>query len=248
MKKYYTIIPLIILSLLSFAARAQQDDDLGPEPHSYMQFLGGLSFPMGVYGSNNYSNNNAGWAHRGEVYGLDFNILLHKNFGLGITLGVQDQGELDSAQVVAMATGYNKSFFKDQTSVSATGRFSNMVLMAGPTYQFLFKKFSVDLRASAGIIKSFQTPGLIIVFDYSSNSGNTYNQISSGAVALAYGGSAGLRYSLSDSWDVGIKLNYVGSAGLKINNSGGDAGTIGRFQTNMPVNLLQTDLAITLKF
>lgn len=246
MKKNYTILTLIILSLLSFTAKAQQDD-LGPEPRSYIQFIGGLSFPMGAYGSSDYSNNSAGFARRGQVYGLDFNILLHKNFGLGITLAVQDQGELDSAQVQSLANGYNTSFDKNQTSVSATGRFSNMVLMVGPTYQILFKKFSIDLRASAGVLKSFQTPGLTSALDYSSVTGATYYQFSSGAVALAYGGSAGLRYSLSDSWDVGVKLNYISSPGLKINNTAA-GNSVGRVQTNMPVNLVQTDLAITLKF
>jgi hypothetical protein len=244
MKKNFTILSLIFLSLFSLTAKAQDDE---PEARSYMAFIGGLSFPMGNYGSNNYANSSAGFAGRGQVYGLDFNIILHKNFGLGITAAVQDQGELDSAQVSNLAAGYNSSFSKDQTSVTSVGRYSNLVLMLGPTYTFLFKKFSVDLRAQAGIIKSFTTPALTIVFDYSTNSGQTYYQISSGAVDFAYGGSAGLRYTLSDSWDVGIKLNYVASPGLKINNSTTDPG-IGRYQTNMPVNLLQTDLAITLKF
>jgi hypothetical protein len=120
--------------------------------------------------------------------------------------------------------------------------------MAGPQYSFLYKNFTFDVRADAGLIKSNSTPSLIIVFDYSTNSGQTYNQLSSGSTVFAYGGSFGFRYSLSDSWDAGIRLNYVSSSGFKVDNTGGDAGTVGRFQTKIPINEIQTTLGMTLKF
>ena len=245
MKKNFTILSAILITLFSLTAKAQDDQ---PEAKSYMAFLGGLSVPIGNYASNDYANNDAGFAHKGQTYGLDFGIFLHKNFGIGVSIALQDQGELDSTQTQALANGYNSSFFKNQTSVTSVGRFSNLTLMAGPLYEFLHKKFILDLRVSAGVIKSFTTPATTIVFDYSSNSGQTYYQESSGAVAFAYGASINLRYTLSDSWDVGIKLNYVNSPGLKIDNTGGDAGTVGRFQTNMPVTLIQPTVGMTLKF
>jgi len=245
MKKNFTLITALLISLFSITANAQDDQ---PVAKSYMAFIGGLSMPLGDYGSTNYANNNAGFAKRGEAFSLDFGIYLHKNFAIGVTLGLQDQGELTAADAQNLANGYNTSFIKNQTSVTSVGRFSNMVLMAGPQYTFLYKKFTFDVRADAGIIKSFTTPATTIVFDYSSNSGATYNQESSGAAALAYGGSLGIRYTLSDSWDVGVKFNYISSSGLKISNTGGDTGTTGRFQTNMPVALLQPMAAITLKF
>jgi len=245
MKKNFTILSVLLITLFSLTVKAQDDK---PTAKSYMAFIGGLSSPMGDYASTSYINNNSGFAKKGTTYGLDFGIYLHKNFGIGITLSVQDQGELDSTDVQNLANGYNSSFVKNQTSVTSVGRFSNMILMAGPQYSFLYKNFTLDLRAQAGVIKSFTTPATTIVFDYSSNSGQTYYQESSGAVALAYGASVGLRYSLGDTWDVGLKVNYISSSGLKISNTGGDAGTTGRFQTNMPVSLIQPTLGITLKF
>jgi hypothetical protein len=245
MKKNLTILSAILITLFSLTAKAQEDQ---PAAKSYMSFIGGLSSPLGDYASTKYSNNNAGFAKRGTTFGFDFGIYVHNNLGIGITLATQDQGELSAADGQNLANGYNSSFTKNQTSVTSVGRFTNMILMTGPQYSFLYKNFTFDLRASAGVIKSFTTPALTIVFDYSSNSGQTYNQVSSGALAFAYGGSAGVRYTLSDSWDVGFKLNYINSSGLKINNTGGDAGTIGRFQTNMPVSLIQPTLGMTLKF
>jgi len=245
MKKNLTILSAILITLFSSTAKAQDDK---PVARSYMAFIGGLSNPLGDYASTSYSNNNAGFAKKGETFGLDFGIYVHKNFGIGITLAYQDQGELSAADVQNLANGYNASFIKNQTSVTSLGRFTNLTLMAGPQYSFLFKNFTLDLRVSGGIIKSFTTPATTIVFDYSANSGSTYYQLSSGALAFAYGASAGLRYTLSDSWDVGLKINYINSSGLKISNTGGDAGTTGRFQTNMPVSLIQPTLGITLKF
>src|ERR1700753_593597 len=112
MKKNVTILSLIFISLFSLTAKAQEDE---PQATSYMSFLGGFSFPMGSYGKSIYTDNSAGFAHKGEVYGVDFNILVHKKLGIGVTLAVQDQGQLDSAQVQSLANGYNAAFDKNQT-------------------------------------------------------------------------------------------------------------------------------------
>jgi opacity protein-like surface antigen len=244
MKKNFTILSAILITLFSLNAKAQDEDT---QARSYMAIIGGFSKPLGNYASTNYSNNSAGFAQTGTTFGLDFGIYLHKNFGIGITLAYQDQNELTTNDVQNLANGYNASFGKDEASVTSVNRFTNINLMAGPQYAFLFKKFTLELRADAGVIKSISTPSLTIVFDYSPDADQNFYQLNSGAISFAYGGSAGLRYSLSDSWDVGIKFNYIESSGLKIENSG-NPGTIGRFQTNMPINLFQSTLGMTLKF
>ncbi len=244
MKKNFTLLTAIILSLFSLTANAQDDK---PTAKSYMTFTGGISNPLGDYASSIYTNNNAGFAKKGTTFGFDFGLYIKKNFGIGINLSLQDQGELNATDVQNLANGYNANFTKNQTSVTAVGRFTNLALMVGPQYSFLYKSFILDLRASGGIIKSFTTPATTIVA-YPSDNGQTYYQLSSGAVALAYGASIGLRYTLSDSWDVGVKLNYIQSSGLKISNTGGDTAAQSRFQTNMPVSMLQSTLGMTLKF
>src|ERR1700722_14849357 len=152
MKKNFTILSAILITLFSLTAKAQDDK---PEAKSYMALFGGLSIPTGSYASTAYSNNNSGFAKKGETFGFDFGIYLHKNLGIGITLAYQDQGELDSTDVQNLANGYNSSFFKNQTSVTAVGRHTNLTFMAGPQYSFLYKNFTFDLRAQAGVIKSF---------------------------------------------------------------------------------------------
>ena len=245
MKKNFTILSAVLITLFSLNVKAQDDN---PQAKSYLGLLGGLSVPVSNFGQSNYSNNSAGFAKKGGTLGLDAGIYLHKNFGIGITFSYQDQGELNAADVQNLANGYNTSFVKNETNVTAVNRYQNVNLMAGPQYSFLYKRFTLDIRASAGIVKSISTPSLGVVFNNTSNSSTYLNQLSSGGNALAYGGSAGLRFSLGDSWDIGLKCNYINSDGIKIENSGPTYTGVGRYQTKLPITEIQTTLGISLKF
>ena len=244
MKKNFTILSAVLITLSSLNVKAQDDK---PQAKSYLGLLGGMSAPVNNFGQSNYSNNSAGFAKKGNTIGLDAGIYLRKNFGIGVTFTYQDQGELNATDVQNLANGYNTSFAKNETYVTAVDRYENVNLMAGPQYSFLYKRFTLDLRASAGVIKSISTPSLGVVFDNSSNSATYLNQLSSGSTAFAYGGSAGLRFSLGDSWDVGLKCNYINSDGLTIKNTN-NPGTVGRFVTKQPITEIQTTLGIAVKF
>jgi hypothetical protein len=244
MKKNLTILSAIFITLFSLTAKAQDEVTYAK---SYMTFLGGLSVPYNDFSSTNYSNNNAGFAKRGPVFGLDAGIYLYKNFALGLSVSYQDQGELTYNDAVNLANGYTASFNKNVTTLTAVNRYQSLNLMAGPQYSILYKKFTFDLRASVGLIKSFSTPYISVNFDNSTETADNFYQLSSKGTSFAYSGSAGLRYSLGDSWDVGLKFNYIKCDGIKIENTGND-GTVGRFQTTLPITELQSTLGITLKF
>jgi hypothetical protein len=244
MKKKLTILSTLIIALFSINAKAQ---DAKTPIKSYLSFFGGVSNPTGNFAQSVYSNNSAGFAKSGVTLGLDGAVYVYKNLAIGVTFSFQDQGELNQTDVQNLANGYNTSFTKDQTVVTAVNRYHNINLMAGPQYSFVYKDFTLDLRAAAGIIKSTSTPSTSVVFDNSTNPSEVLHQLNSKAFTLAYGGSAGLRYSLSDTWDVGIKGNYINSEGIKISNSN-NPGTTGRFVTNQPISEFQTTLGIALKF
>ncbi len=157
MKKNLTILSAILITLFLFSLKASAQDD-NPQAKSYLTFLGGISSPLSNFGQANYSNNSAGFAKPGPVFGFDVGIYVYKNLAIGITTSFQDQGELDFNNVTQLANGYNTSFKKDLTNVTAVDRNESINLMAGPQYSFLYKKFTLDLRASAGIIKSDFNP------------------------------------------------------------------------------------------
>ncbi len=244
MKKNFTILSAILITLFSLTAKAQDEDT---QAKSYLALMGGISTPLGDFGKADYSNNKAGFAKKGPTVGFDLGIYLYKNFALGINLAYQDQGELTQDDTQNLANGYNASFDKNETTVNSVGRYQNIHLMVGPQYTFLYKKFALDLRASAGFLKSISTPTQQIIFDYSSNSATYMNVLSSSAIAFSYGGSVGLRWSFADSWDLGLKCNYIDCSGIKIENTN-NPGTVGRYQTSQPITEFQTTLGLALKF
>jgi opacity protein-like surface antigen len=246
MKKTLTILSTILVILISFKANAQDDDK--PQVKSYLGIIGGLSYPGGNFASSNYSNNSSGFAKRGVALGLDAGIYLYKNFGIGVTAAFQDQGELNGGDAQALSNGYNTSYNKDNTSVTTVDRYHIFSLMAGPQYSRIIKNFILDFRISAGMMKSSSTPTVDVIFDSSSVTSSELDQNSSGAWAFAYGASAGLRWSFSENWDLGFKVNYINSAGFGVSNSsiGIPDDNVGRLVTKIPVSVIQPTLGITL--
>lgn len=246
MKKQFTILSAIFLLLFSLNAKAQDDFD-NPTAKSYLALVSGYSIPQGSFASTSYSNYKSGFAKTGVTIGLDAGIYVYKNLGIGVTFSWQDQGELNTNDAQTIANGYNTELSKDQTTVVSVNRYHNYMLMAGPQYSFLYKKFTLDLRADAGVIKNTSSPAITTTFDYSTSAAATYYQLNSGHMAFAYGGSVGLKYSLGDHWDVGLRANYVDCSGIKIDNTG-NPGNSGRIQNSLSISVLQTTLGFALKF
>lgn len=144
MKKNLTILTAVLITLFSLNVKAQDDN---PQAKSYMAFFGGISHPLGSYGSTDYSNNNSGYAKNGPTLGFDWGIYLHKNLGIGITFSYQDQGELSAEDAQNLATGYLASFDKNESNVTSQGRYQTAILMAGPNIHSCIK----DLRLISGL-------------------------------------------------------------------------------------------------
>jgi hypothetical protein len=251
MKKTLTILSAVLITIISFNAKAQDTKSTTPKDpgapvdyvKSYIGFFGGVSIPVSDYGKSVYSNNKAGFAKKGATFGLDGVYYFYKNLGFGLNASFQDQGELNSTDVQNLANGYNASYNKDQTTTTAVNRYHSFNIMGGPQYSFTYKKFILDLRASAGVIKSISTTALTSFFDGGTN--GYFYQNSSGAKEFAYGGTIGLRWSFSDSWDVNLRGNYINCAGFPITNVD-NPGTEGRLVTKLPFTVFQTTLGLTL--
>jgi len=242
MKKILTILSATFLILIAINVNAQ-DEQL--PVRSYLTLLFGSSSPIGNFGASAYNNNSAGYAKKGVVFGFDGAIHLYKSLSLGYNLTYQDQGELSQNDVNNLANGYNADFVKDITTVTSNDRFTSFNFMLGPQYSYSYKKFTLDVRGSIGFLKNTGTPSLLINFDNTTN--NPINQQSSTSSTLAYGLSGGIRWSFSDNWDLGIKENFIGTDGVKIDNTN-NTGAVGRYQTRLPISVLQTTLGITLRF
>ena len=211
-----------------------------------MAFVGGVSTPLSNFKSTDYHNNQAGFAKRGPTFGLEGAWYFHKNFALAFGLTYQDQGQLTTNDAQILANGYNTDYNKNNTVVSAVNRYQALNFMIGPQYSYIIKKFTIDLRAQAGFFKSTSTPAITVGFDNTNSTSAPYQENATGT-SLAYGGSLGFRYSLGESWDIGIREGYLSSDGIKVKNTG-TTGAVGRYVTKLPVTEMQTIISMTLKF
>jgi hypothetical protein len=241
MKKTLTLLSIILISIISFKAKAQ---DAPEYVKSYISIMGGTSTPTGNFGSYDYSNGKAGFAKPGVTFGLNGAFYFYKNLAIAANISFQDQGELTQDDAQNLANGYNIDFKKHNTEITTVGRYHNITFMAGPQYSFVYNKFTIDLGASVGLIKSFSTPAIAVVFENSTNASLTLNQLSSGSSAFAYGGGAAVRYNIGGRWDLTLKGNYITSDGITIENTN-NSGTIGRFITKQPMSVFQTTFGFT---
>lgn len=247
MKKTLTL--LSIITLISFYAKAQ-DDEPKEYVKSYLALTGGFSNPMSDFAQRTYENYKAGFAKRSVVIGFETGVYVYKNLGIGATFSFQDQGELTIPDVQVLANGYNKILKVNSTLVQGVGRYHSLNFLLGPQYSFTYKKFILDFRADAGIMKSTSTPEITIFVSNKNNTSQTIVQHSSKSAVLAYGGAAALRWEFADGWDIGLHFNYVKSDGIKISNTG-DISALqgrGRLVTKQPIAVLQSSFGIGVHF
>lgn len=215
---------------------------------SYIGLYGGLSFAQSEFASTNYNNNHAGFAKRGVIFSIDGAYYIHKsNFGIGATFSFQDNGELNNTDAVNLATGYTNSYKSNGTTVTSVNRYHNYNILVGPQYSFVIKKFTIDIRASAGYLRSTSTPNITtFVADVPNQPGEIIQESSTGA-AFAYGGNVGLRFAFADNWFVALKGAYVNSPGIKIGTTGRTLNE-GRVVTKQPITVIQSTLGIVHSF
>jgi hypothetical protein len=239
MKRVFTIVFLSIIIFTAFSAKAQVK--------SYIALYGGLSNPLGNYASTDYNNNQSGFAKKGVTFALDGAYYIHKNFAIGATISFQDQGKLNSTDAFNLAQGYTNSYSADQATVNAFDRFHNWNALIGPQYSFTYKNFILDLRASAGIVVVTSTPETNTTLVGVPEQTAIFYQCRSHGTEFAYGGVAGLRYKLSDSFSIGIKGAYVASPGTPVTNTTRSE-TLGREVTKLPINEFQTTIGFNISF
>jgi hypothetical protein len=243
MKKTLTLLSIVLISIISIKANAQAKD--APEyVKSYIGIMLGNSTPTGNFGAYDYLNNKAGFAKPGTTFGLNGAFYFYKNLAIAGSFSFQDQDELTTNDAQILANGYNTDFQKDNTEITASGRYHSITFMAGPQYSFVYNKFTIDLGASAGVFKSYSTPAVTVMFNNITTTSLVLKQLSSGATAFAYGGSAALRYNIGGRWDLTLKGNYISSDGITIENTN-NTGSIGRFVTKQPISVFQTTFGFT---
>ena len=231
------ILSLIVLvAFMAVGAKAQVK--------SYFGFFGGVSNPLGDFKSTDYNNNKSGFGKRALTYGLDGAFYFYKNLGIGASITYQDNGELNQSDANSLAAGYTNSFGADDATVTANKRYQSVNILLGPQYSIPYGKFILDIRASAGIVKTFSTPETSILLSGVTNQTATFYQRSASATVLGYSGTAALRYKLSDNVFLTLRGAYLYSSGPSVTNQGRTT-DIGRIVTKQPITTINTTLGLT---
>jgi hypothetical protein len=236
MKQTFTLLAAAFFMLIAVKSKAQdvQDDETASEKsRSYISLGIGISKPFGDFKKTDYSNPKAGFAKKGVVYSIDGAHYFLKRLALGYTVTFQDQGNLVYDDDAKLSQGYTDDYNADEATVTANKRYKSLNILLGPQYTVVWHAFAFDFRASAGAIKSFQTPTFSVALTGVSNQSTFYQQ-SSNKFAFAYGGSAAIRLNTGAGWGLFVKGNYVNSAGPKISYTNRTV-VLGRTVTNQPM-------------
>ncbi|OCX50272.1 hypothetical protein BEL04_23470 [Mucilaginibacter sp. PPCGB 2223] len=248
MKKNITILFTLFIALITVNVQAQD----APVGKNYLGIYLGISQPMGVFKSTDYYNNNAGMARGNVTYGISWAHYFTKHVAAIADISFQDQGRPSSDVLQTLSGGYNSDFNAQSTTVTVTERYQNLNLLLGPQYSFYFGKFSFDIGASAGLLKSFDTPEYEVnvykqLVSSTTLESTTFYQRSSRASAFAYSGHAGLHLNLSDGFGFALTGKYVGCDGIAITNESNPYSN-GRLVTKQPINVWQSTLGIFFHF
>jgi hypothetical protein len=246
MKQLSTLLFTFFTTTIVFNAQAQNKTT---GPASYIGFYGGVSKPIGDFGSTNYYNNSAGMASLGTSFSVTGARYIYKNWAIAGSISYADQGRPSSEALQGLSDGYNADFKAGSTTVSITERYQNLNLLLGPQYTLVYGSLNIDLGLSAGLIKSFDTPQYLVTTTSLGVSPVTtsFTQNSSTTSAFAYSGSVGVRYNLSDGFGLGLTGAYIGSSGFKVTTDG-DTFTNGRLVTKQPFSVLNGTFGMYFNF
>ena len=248
MKKNLSVTFTLLIVFTVFGANAQDV----PVGKNYLGIYAGVSQPLGDFKNTNYYNNQSGLARQSITYGINWAHYFNKHIAGVIDLSFQDQGRPSSDALQGLSAGYNADFNAQSTTVTITQRFQNFNILLGPQYSFYFGKFSFDVGASAGLLKSYDTPEYEInvykqVVSSTTLESTTFYQRSSHASAFAYSGNIGLHYNVSDGFGFAFNAKYVNCAGITITNES-NTYTNGRLVTKQPITVAQATLGLFFHF
>jgi opacity protein-like surface antigen len=214
---------------------------------SFIGLSGGLSAPVGNFakadaGTFGNWNNTSGFAKTGYSVGVEGAWFFLPNIGIGGSITYSDHGALNNKDVNTLASSYQEAFDVDQAAVSTSRRYQALNAMVGPYLSLPYKKFNFEVRAMAGILKSFSTPEVdIVLTDASIN--YPFSQKSSTASAFGWQTGLGLRYALTEKFSLTIRGDYFHSNGITIENTNRN-NSAGRLVTNQPMSWINGSMGI----
>ncbi|HSZ24569.1 MAG TPA: outer membrane beta-barrel protein [Cytophagaceae bacterium] len=236
---HYIIAAAFFLTIQNLAAQNRTK--------SFIGLSTGLSAPVGNFakadaGEIGNWNNTSGFAKTGYSIGLEGAYFFLPKIGIGGSVTYTDHGQLNNKDANTLASAYQQAFDVDQGAVTTVGRYKTLNAMVGPYLSFPYKKFTFDVRAMAGILKSFSTPEVdVVLTDASIN--YPFSQKSSTASSFGWQTGIGGRYLLMKRISLTLRGDYFHTNGIKIENA--DRNNVsGRLVTNQVMSWINWSVGV----
>lgn len=182
MTKQFLLFFLVCLFSTSAAAQVE------------IGLFGGLSFPLGDYGSTSLDNDDASLASMGPAGSIQFNFIVAEGFflhaGASVSRNALDTDELE-----------------DQTGLSfAENNYTPVYITAGPGFRFTTPSWLIDLAPKAGIAMIGYDN-----IDATNNFGGRARLSSGTGEGFAYGGSLSIAKKLG-RFSVALEGTYLSAS------------------------------------
>jgi hypothetical protein len=236
---HYLLLAAFLLIIQNLAAQNSSK--------SFIGLSGGISAPIGNFskadaGTVGNWNNTSGFAKTGYNIGVEGAWFFLPNIGVGGSITYSDHSALNNKDVNTLASSYQQAFDVDQAAVSSSGRYQALNTMLGPYLSLPYKRFNFEVRAMAGILKSFSTPEVdVVLTDASIN--YPFSQKSSTASAFGWQTGIGLRYLLTEKFSLTVRGDYFHSNDITIENTNRN-NSAGRLVTSQSMSWINGSIGI----
>ena len=207
MKKY--LLLTIIITLLTNNIKSQDEN--------FLSLCVGAALPQGTFASKNFSNESAGYATSGFLFGFDMAWFPDDYLGIGGTVTFVnnniDKKKYEEDLLKRLLEKYPDLELPDNTEIyfdMSEWRYVN--LMIGPNGTFNAGKFNFDLRALTGISFVFP-PGTELQIKQSGEQILSTNHEKKVSLNLGFTLGAGIRYALKNNYVIRLIAEYTGTKG-----------------------------------
>jgi opacity protein-like surface antigen len=202
------LITLIALFVIQTSFSQTSGDSSRKDKQSYLAITGGLSIPVGDFGSYNIKNNGAGFANNGFNAGISFAHVFWKNMGVAAMYRFQN----NTINNTGLTNQKTASQFPDSAWSTVTTPWKVNILMAGYYYSYPLgraKKIYFDVKLMLGGVRTYSS-GYTLTATLGPNLLSVAQPVSV-ANSFGYCVGFGFKYNITDDVYLLLHADYLQS-------------------------------------
>ena len=222
----------LILFTLVFIIQAS---NLMAQDENYLGLSFGAAIPQGIYASDDYDTEGAGYALTGFLFGFDVAWFPDDYLGIGATF---TYGSNNPDKMKYKEDLWNDIKSRDSINlpdieniVYEMGVWKYLNLHVGPTVTIPAGRFNFDVRVLGGITFAWQ-PNVLFQFDYENNGSKNFSHTRQNKAVTAFG------------YTAGVGVRYAFRSGLVLRLTGEFTNCKPSFEVTEEIELVEDDIKI----